>query len=207
MDFIAVLARDWTVAKLISNITEFESLIWAELMAILGHDVKTVPPPIRRSWPADGAPDWLITDNVIFMQCTETNEDVMQPLDERWQAAGRDFLHEQASTRTVQLSLTAYGSACYENLLKLRFELLRGRPNLKKNKIYIVPGNDFVRYAPEIFQGRWWKRADLTLYFNSLIKVNSVVDAIEEINVNVKANKPGTSDAILEPGDIIIKKG
>lgn len=192
---------------LVKNIAEFEALVWAELMDILGHDVKQVPPPVRRSWPVDGAPDWKITDNVVFMQCTEAAEDIMQPIDERWQASGRDFLRESASTRTIQLRLNAYGSECYESLLKLRFELLRGRPKLKKQKIYLIPGKDSIQYAPELFQGRWWKRADLTLYFNVLISVESVVKAIEEVNVTIKANEPGTSDVILEPGEIIIKKG
>lgn len=207
MAFTALLGQDWTVTVLVKNIAEFESLMWAELMDILGHDAKTIPPPVRRSWPTDGGPDWKITDNVVFMQCTEAAEDIMQPIDERWQSEGRDFLRESASTRTIQLRLNAYGPACYESLLKLRLELLRGRPKLKKQKIYIIPGKDSIQYAPELFQGRWWKRGDLTLYFNVLISVKSIVKAIEEVNVTIKANEPGTSDVILEPGEIIIKKG
>ena len=195
------------VTVLVKNIAEFESLMWAELMDILGHDAKTIPPPVRRSWPTDGGPDWKITDNVVFMQCTEAAEDIMQPIDERWQSEGRDFLRESASTRTIQLRLNAYGPACYESLLQIRLELLRGRPKLKKQKIYIIPGKDSIQYAPELFQGRWWKRADLTLYFNVLISIKSIVKAIEEVNVTIKANEPGTSDVILEPGEIIIKKG
>lgn len=207
MAFTALLGRDWTVMELVKNIAEFESLMWAELMDILGHDAKTIPPPVRRSWPTDGGPDWKLTDNVVFMQCTEAAEDIMQPIDERWQSEGRDFLRESASTRTIQLRLNAYGPACYESLLKLRLELLLGRPKLKKQKIYIIPGKDSIQYAPELFQGRWWKRADLTLYFNVLISVEAIVKAIEEVNVTIKANEPGTSDVILEPGEIIIKKG
>lgn len=207
MDFTALSGQDWTVMALVKNIAEFESLMWAELMDILGHDAKTIPPPVRRSWPTDGGPDWKLTDNVVFMQCTEAAEDIMQPIDERWQSEGRDFLRESASTRTIQLRLNAYGPACYESLLNLRLELLRGRPKLKKQKIYIIPGKDSIQYAPELFQGRWWTRADLILYFNVLISVESIVKAIEEVNVTIKANEPGTSDVILEPGEIIIKKG
>lgn len=195
------------VTVLVKNIAEFEALVWAELMSILGYNLKQTPPQVRRSWPMDGAPDWKLTDNVVFMQCTEAAENIMQPIDERWQSEGRDFLRESASTRTMQLRLNAYGPACYESLLKIRLELLRGRPKLKKQKIYIIPGKDSIQYAPELFQGRWWKRADLTLYFNVLISVESIVKAIEEVNVTIRANEPGTSDVILEPGKIIIKKG
>lgn len=194
------------VTVLVKNIAEFESLMWAELMDILGYDAKTIPPPVRRSWPIDGAPDWLITDNVVFMQVTEDSEDIMQPLDERWQAAGRDFVRESATTRTIQLHLNAYGSACYESLLKLRLELLRGRPKLKKQKIYIIPGKDSIQYAPELFQGRWWKRADLKLKFNVLMSFTDTVGTIEEVDVTVKANEPYES-ATVHSEDIVIKKG
>ncbi len=207
MASIAASGFDWTVMALVKNIAEFESLLWSELMDILGHDLKKMPPPVRRSWPTDGAPDWKIDDDIVFMQVTEAAEDIMQPIDERWLDVGRDFLRESAMTRTMQLKLNAYGPACYESLLKARLEIMRGRANLQKQKIYIIPGKDSIQYAPELFQGRWWKRADLTLYFNVLISVESIVKAIEEVNVTIKANEPGTSDVILEPGEIIIKKG
>lgn len=207
MASIAASGFDWTVMALVKNIAEFESLLWSELMDILGHDLKKMPPPVRRSWPTDGAPDWKIDDDIVFMQVTEAAEDIMQPIDERWLNVGRDFLRESAMTRTMQLRLNAYGPACYESLLKVRLEIMRGRAHLQKQKIYIIPGTDSVHYAPELFQGRWWKRADLTLYFNVLISIKSIVRAIEEVNVTIKANEPGTSDVILEPGEIIIKKG
>ena len=112
-----------------------------------------------------------------------------------------------ATTRVFQVNLNAYGPSCYESLMKLRFEILRGRFNLRTNKIFIVPGKDNIQYAPELFQGRWWKRADLTLYFNVLMILDSNVEVIENVDVSIKANKPGESTVIVEPGDIIIKKG
>lgn len=254
MGFTVVSARDWTVMELVKNIAEFESLIWAELMDILGHDTALVPPPVRRSWPADGGPDWKISDNVIFMQVTEEPEEIMQPVDtvikefsqniicpapnefqftaqfpvyyipapppffragvlsglspdQMQNAVGRLLVRETATTRTMQLKLNAYGPACYESLMQIRFDLLHGRFNLRTNKIYIVPGKDAIQYAPELFQGRWWKRADLTLVFNVLMVLDTTVNIVEQVNVTIKANAPGTSTKITEPGEIIIKKG
>lgn len=155
MASIVASVFDWTVMALVKNIAEFEFLLWSELMDILGHDLKKMPPPVRRSWPTDGAPDWKIDDDIVFMQVTEAAEDIMQPIDERWLNVGRDFLRESAMTRTMQLRLNAYGPACYESLLKVRLEIMRGRAHLQKQKIYIIPGTDSVRYAPELFQGRW----------------------------------------------------
>lgn len=197
---------DWMVMALVKNLSEFETLMWSELMGILGYDLNRTPPPVRRSWPTDGAPDWKINDNVVFMQVTENADDIMQPIDEHWLDAGRDLLRQSAMTRTVQLRLNAYGPACYESLLKVRLEIMRGRANLQKQKIYIIPGTDSVRYAPELFQGRWWKRADLTLFFNVLIVIDAPVNAIESVDITVKANEPAQSEATHESG-IIIKKG
>lgn len=239
---------------LVKNIAEFETLMWSELMDILGHDLKTTPPPVRRSWPTDGAPDWKINDDIVFMQLTETAEDIMQPVDTVIKEYSQDivcpapaefqftgqypvfyvappppFLRSEvytgmspeqmgentqrllvlltATTRTFQVRLNAYGPACYEALMKIRFELLRGRFNLRTNKIYIVPGKDAIQYAPELFQGRWWKRANLILTFNVLMVIDSTVEVIEEVNVTVKANESGDSTTVVEPGEIIIKKG
>ena len=206
MASIVASVFDWTVMALVKNIAEFEFLLWSELMDILGHDLKKMPPPVRRSWPTDGAPDWKIDDDIVFMQVTEAAEDIMQPIDERWLNVGRDFLRESAMTRTMQLRLNAYGPACYESLLKVRLEIMRGRAHLQKQKIYIIPGTDSVHYAPELFQGRWWKRADLTLFFNVLIVIDAPVNAIESVDITVKANEPAQSEVTHESG-IIIKKG
>ena len=206
MASIVASVFDWTVMALVKNIAEFEFLLWSELMDILGHDLKKMPPPVRRSWPTDGAPDWKIDDDIVFMQVTEAAEDIMQPIDERWLDVGRDFLRESAMTRTMQLRLNAYGPACYESLLKVRLEIMRGRAHLQKQKIYIIPGTDSVRYAPELFQGRWWNRADLTLFFNVLIVIDAPVNAIESVDITVKANEPAQSETTHESG-IIIKKG
>ena len=206
MASIVASVFDWTVMALVKNIAEFEFLLWSELMDILGHDLKKMPPPVRRSWPIDGAPDWKIDDDIVFMQVTEAAEDIMQPIDERWLNVGRDFLRESAMTRTMQLRLNAYGPACYESLLKVRLEIMRGRAHLQKQKIYIIPGTDSVHYAPELFQGRWWKRADLTLFFNVLIVIDAPVNAIESVDITVKANEPAQSEVTHESG-IIIKKG
>ncbi len=190
---------------LVKSIAELEAIFWAELMDILGHDTSVTPPPVRRSWPTDGAPDWRITDNVVFMQLSEAGDAYMQDVDSVLEEAGRDLVLRRASTRTLQLKLIAYGPACYESLLDVRMALVGGRPKLRKQKIYPVGGADSVQYVPELFQGRWWKRADLSMTFNCLMVFSTSVNAIEQVDVTIKANEPGSQ--MLEPGDIIIKKG
>lgn len=250
----AALVFDWMVMALVKNLSEFEVLMWKELMSILGYDLNRMPPPVRRSWPTDGAPDWKINDDIVFMQVTENAADIMQPVDTVIQEYSQDIvcptpaeyqftgayptfyvpeppmfmraapytglppdmmrpdedrlliLHT-STTRTIQLRLNAYGPGCYEALVKLRFELLRGRDNLKNNDIYFIPGADAIQHAPELFQGRWWKRADLNLYFNCLMVFDTTINIIEQVDVAVKANASGNSTRVLASDDFIIKKG
>ncbi len=190
---------------LVKNMAELEALFWAELMDILGYDTSVTPPPVRRSWPTDGAPDWRITDNCVFMQFSEAGDGYMQDIDSVLEEAGRDFVLHRASTRTLQLKLIAYGPSCYESLLAVRMALAGGRSGLRKQKIYPVGGADSVQYVPELFQGRWWKRADLSMTFNCLMVFSTSVNAIEQVDVTIKANEPGSK--VIEQGGIIIKKG
>lgn len=129
----------------------------------------------------------------------------MQDIDSVLEENGRDLTLHRASTRVIQLKLVAYGPDCYESLLTIRMALLLGRANLQKQKIYPVPNTDHVTYAPELFQGRWWKRADLSLTFNCLMVFDTAINAIERVDINIKANEPGAT--IIEPGDITIQKG
>lgn len=188
---------------LVKSIAEAESLIWAELMDILGYSADIVPPPVRRSWPVDGAPDWKITDDVVFMQLTEAEDEYMRTVDTVLESTGEDFQQSSAVTRVLSLSLNAYGPSCYENLLNVKMAVTPGRKNFKKNKIYLVPGVDAVRYAPELFQGRWWKRCDLTLKFNCLMVFETAVNAIKEVDITIGANNPGSK--VINPGTIKVK--
>jgi len=190
---------------LVKSMAELETLFWTELMDILGYDTSVTPPPVRRSWPTDGAPDWRITDNCVFMQLSEAGDGYMQDIDSVLEEAGRDLVLHRASTRTLQLKLIAYGPSCYESLLAVRMALAGGRPSLRKQKIYPVGGADSVQYVPELFQGRWWKRADLSMTFNCLMVFSTSVNAIEQVEVTIKANEPGSK--VIEQGGIIIKKG
>lgn len=176
-------------------------------MAILGVAKTTTPPPVRKSWPTNGQPDWGITDDVVFLQCLdEGNEDIAQPVDTVWADDGQDLKRTDSQTRVVRLNLIAYGPNGYSNLIEIRRAIIGGLPNLKSNKLFLIPSPDSPQRAPELFQGRWWERADLSLRFNNLMTFETGVKSITEVDVTVHANEPGDSTVVLESG-IIVKKG
>lgn len=180
------------------SLSECEDVFWAELMSVLGYDVSAARPGVRHSWPTEGQPDWKIDEDVLFLQVLDdAGDDITQPLDDEWVDAGEDLTLVQGQTRVLKLNLIAYGPNSYDHLVTIRHAFMHGRENFAKNNIYIVPSSDTPQRAPELFQGRWWERADLSLRFNNLLSFTTSVNAIKEVDVNVDVNKPGCSEEVI----------
>ena len=189
---------------------ELEILFYRAFMTLLGENPEEANerPPVRRSWPTMGQPDWSYNEDVLFFQLTFLDgQDVSQPLHDFWQDAGEDLNLHQEQTRVMQAQLIAYGPNGATNLDNIRTAIYNGVPILRNAGVYVVPGNEAPRYAPELFQARWWRRADMTMVFNVAKSYDTEVKTITSVPVTIGANRPGSSTTVLEPGQIIIKKG
>ena len=189
---------------------ELEILFYRAFMTLLGENPEEANerPPVRRSWPTMGQPDWSYNEDVLFFQLTFLDgQDVSQPLHDFWQDAGEDLTRHQEQTRVMQAQLIAYGPNGATNLDNIRTAIYNGVPILRNAGVYVVPGNEAPRYAPELFQARWWRRADMTMVFNVAKSYDTEVKTITSVPVTIGANRPGSSTTVLEPGQIIIKKG
>ena len=195
---------------MVMALDELEILFYRAFMTLLGHDPEAAyeRPPVRRSWPTMGQPDWKFEEDVLFFQLTFLDgQDVSQPLHDFWQDAGEDLNRHQEQTRVMQAQLIAYGPNGATNLDNIRTAIYNGVPLLRNAGVYVVPGNEAPRYAPELFQARWWRRADMTMVFNVAKSYDTEVKTITSVPVTIGANRPGSSTTVLEPGQIIIKKG
>lgn len=160
---------------------------------------------VRKSW--HNSPDWGFDQDAIFLRVEEvSNEDISQPFDSEWEDSGEDLLLSQGTTRVIRLSATGYGPGVYKYICLLRTRLLQGVSALRGAKIYAIYEPDTVVYAPELFQGRWWPRTDLSVRFNVLTVYDSDVNAIKEVNIAVAANGPGESTRVIEGDPIIVRK-
>lgn len=189
---------------------ELEILFYRAFMTLLGENPEEASerPPVRRSWPTMGQPDWSYNEDVLFFQLTFLDgQDVSQPLHDFWQDSGEDLNRHQEQTRVMQAQLIAYGPNGATNLDNIRTAIYNGVPILRNAGVYVVPGNEAPRYAPELFQARWWRRADMTMIFNVAKNYDTEVKTITSVPVTIGANRPGSSTTVLEPGQIIIKKG
>lgn len=168
---------------LVESLHELQKLFWRELTQL----VNDPSVQLRLSWPKNGAPDWKITDDVIFIQVTEeAGEDITQPIDSAWEDKQDDLVVRDAMTRVIKLTLTAYGERAYSLLAMIRHRLTKGRRELRKKKLFLIPAPSTIQAVPELFQGRWWPRSDLALRYNSLMVFETDVNTIKEINIDVK---------------------
>ena len=195
---------------MVMALDELEILFYRAFMTLLGENPEEANerPPVRRSWPTMGQPDWSYNEDVLFFQLTFLDgQDVSQPLHDFWQDAGEDLNRHQEQTRVMQAQLIAYGPNGATNLDNIRTAIYNGVPILRNAGVYVVPGNEAPRYAPELFQARWWRRADMTMVFNVAKSYDTEVKTITSVPVTIGANRPGNSTTVLSTGEIIIKKG
>lgn len=186
------------------SLKDLQGLFWAVLTKIVNNDEVQ----IRRSWQTEGAPDWRITDNVLFIQVhEEAGDDITQLFDRYLEEKEEDFVEHAAFTRVIRLNIIGYGDAAYFYMQKIRHGLYSGVKELRKEKIYLIPEPDSIQSVPELFQGRWWPRADMDIKFNNLVTFETDVNAVKEVNVSVNLNHSGPSDVVtVDSLHIIVNK-
>lgn len=193
---------------------DLELLFYQALMTVLGYNPASTysRPPVRRSWASMGQPDWSYDEDVLFFQLSFIDgQDVSQPFHDFWSdevkndAPTGDLVRHQEQTRVMQAQLIAYGPHGAANLDNVRTAIYNGLPLLRAAGVYVVPGNEAPKYAPELFQARWWRRADMRLIFNVAKSYDSTVKTITSVPIHVGANRPQESQTVVA-GDIVIVK-
>lgn len=188
---------------------ELEKLFYRAFMTGLGYDplLAYERPPVRRSWPAMGQPDWSFEEDVLFFQLTFVDQDVSREIFDIWKDKpdSEDVVRHQEQTRVLQVQLVAYGPNGATNLDILRTRLYNGMPMLRASGVYVVPGNEAPRYAPELFQARWWRRADMTIMFNVAKSYDTDYKTITSVPITLMANEPMGSTTVKST-DILVEK-
>ena len=163
-------------------------------------------PPVRLTYSTYGKPDWTIDEDVLFLTFGTIADETTQPIHEIWKDADRDLIQVHFTNRVIQVSFTAYGPNCYENLIKVKHAFMDGSDILRSADIMMIPDESVPQYAPESYQNMWWDRADMSLRFNNTMSWEEDVKAIEEVPASIHENPQGSSRTYTESG-IYIKKG
>lgn len=189
---------------------ELEILLYKAFMGILGHDPEAAyeRPPVRRSWPTMGQPDWSFEEDVLFYQCAFVDgQEVSREIFDIWKDKPdtEDVIRHQEQTRVMQVRMVAYGPNGAVNLDNIRTKLYNGIPLLRSTGVYVVPGNEVPKYAPELFQARWWRRADMTIMFNVAKSYDTDYKTITSVPITLNANEPLGSTTVKST-EILVKK-
>ena len=175
------------------TIAELKDAFWTASADILASIIKDPDRMIRWSYPAEGAPDWTINDDILFLNLQEQDDDYAKQRDSVYKTSGSSVTKTTTRTRVWKLSFTAYGPDSYEmiNQLKDGFFYESIQRMLVNKSIAIIPNLPTGRQAPESFAGQWWDRWDLDLLFNEGYQLpTESVGALESIKITMTANRP-----------------
>ena len=171
--------------------TELQELFWGEVAVITADIIKTPNKFIRWRYPEGGAPDWKISDDILFLYLAEADDDYAKQRDSTYRAADETVYRDTTRTRVWDLQATAYGRRSYEiaNLLKDGFFYEPVRRSLVHKDVFIVPNLPTCMQAPELFAGKWWDRWDISLRFNELYRLAPEdVGHIDRVQIGAQTN-------------------
>ena len=137
---------------------------------------------VRLAWPTDGAPAWEIDDDVVFIRIMEHDEPINRQRETKLTAPTAFTLNEETTyTRVLELYLVFYGPNSFDRAQAIRDAFFYDEYHwqLAQDHIYMIPDVEAPRRAPELFQGQWWERTDVTFRFNEKVAKNRSINIIE----------------------------
>ena len=136
---------------------------------------------------SDTTPTWKREEDVCFIyelpQDGSYNglSDVTYELDE----SKRDFIEVDEHTDIHTVLFANYGPNAYEYARDIRdgFKRERIREYLKRHHFFVVPPIAAIKRVPELINGQWWNRVDVTVIFNEYVTRAEAIKSIESVTV------------------------
>ena len=136
---------------------------------------------------SDTTPTWKREEDVCFIyelpQDGSYNglSDVTYELDE----SKRDLIEVDEHTDIHTVLFANYGPNAYEYARDIRdgFKRERIREYLKRHHFFVVPPIAAIKRVPELINGQWWNRVDVTVIFNEYVRREEAIKSIESVTV------------------------
>jgi hypothetical protein len=141
---------------------------------------------VRQVWQTQGAPAFTITDDVVFVRCTETETDYNTIRDE--QTSGNT---DGTGTRTRTYSrmwnifFRARGPNSFDQIRLIKSMLLEDFPHdtLASINLYLVLVSSTPVRAPVLFEGQWWEQVDYNADFLEEVTETFTISTISSVQV------------------------
>lgn len=168
-----------------NSFNDLKDLFWQMSANILSGIITNPDKYIRRAFPKEGAPDWKITDNVLFLNLTQRDDEYSRQINSTYYTENGTVIRRGARTRVWDLSFKAYGPRSFDIITTLQDGVffITTKMLLSPNDVFLVPNIDRAIQANELFAGQWWERWDTTLTFNELYIPLEDVGHIEKVPI------------------------
>lgn len=171
---------------MIRSIEQFEDIMQGSIVRILGWAL-TKNNDVRIGWQTTGAPAWDIEKDMVFITAVPQTSPYSREHSIIVENGSPDINISTGFTRVMKLQVICYGKNATENAYKILLGMFKEVPRqeLVKEKIFFLPDADAPKRVPELFEGQWWERSDLELFFNELIVDDQQMNAVESVDVEV----------------------
>ena len=159
---------------------------------------------VRIEWPTEGAPAWKITEDIAFVRCVEVDNPYNRQRDYNLTERDADNVNEQRQyTRIMEASWVFYGPNSYDNSQIVKDALFYqiNHDILTLSNLHLIPDFASARRVPELFEGNWWERVDISMRFNEFIQRESTIPYIENAEITIESD---TGIAAIVDAEVLI---
>jgi hypothetical protein len=171
------------------TLEQFENFMRSLTMTMLDWDESNSSRDVRIGWQTEGAPAAGIEQNIIYLECFEIDNPYNRLREETltYIESPEMFNMETSYTIVMQTNFILYGSDSFENAQRIRDQIFYPDNRLILSKSNLYPIHDIAtpRRIPEFFNGQWWKRVDVSIFFNELVIRELEVPVIKSVEVFV----------------------
>ena len=158
---------------------------------------------VRLEWPSGGQPGWKISEDICFLRVTE-EEDAYSHIRDRKLVTidGQTISSIDTYTRVWRVSWALYGPSSFDHARLMRSGLLTAdfpHDTLAAQGLYLITDMAATTRAPELFQGQWWDRTDLSCKLNELVTETLTVPSIASADVLIYNHSGEVAEVDIPP--------
>jgi hypothetical protein len=182
------------MADTVLTLNQIENLFQriTTIMLGLNPDLPEYADKVRIAWPAVGAPGWKRTEDIAFIKINNAPDPINIQRDVVYSQIDIDNAKRKVTyTRVHNIMWTFYGPNSFDHadLVRSSIFLPQIREEFEKSNLFLVLDVSTPNRAPELFQGQWWERTDLTAYYNEKVVRDGSVPYIKSTNVRTYTPK------------------
>jgi hypothetical protein len=178
------------VADTYLTLKQIGNLFWKTTTIMLGldPDLPANANKVRLAWPTEGAPGWKITEDVVFIRIGDADDQINIIRDTVYSTLNDDNANQEtAYTRVLNVHWSCYGPNAFDNAFMIRNKLYSPdiRNLLEDKQVFLIPQISSPVRAPELYNGQWWERTNVSAKFNEAIQFNNTVPYFKSATVAV----------------------